>query len=86
VPRGRSPRGQSYEGRGSTVTVLRVWCAPVILPVLVVVATVTVAAADLKLAIIDVDAPELMMGLGAQVTRAIVTEAQAQQLDVMLPE
>ena len=70
--------------RGSTVTVRRVWCAPVMLPVLVVVATVT--AAGPKLAIIDVDAPELMMGLGAQVTRAIVTEAQAQKLDVMLPE
>ena len=70
--------------RGSTVTVRRVWCEPVILPVLVVVASVT--AAGPKLAIIDVDAPELMMGLGAQVTRAIVTEAQAQKLDVMLPD
>ena len=54
------------------------------LPVLVVVAIVT--AASPKLAIIDVDAPELMMGLGAQVTRALVTEAQAQELDVMLPD
>ena len=49
-----------------------------------VVATVT--AASPKIAIVDVDAPDLMMGLGAQVTRAIITEAQAQKLDVMLPE
>lgn len=54
------------------------------LSVLVVVATVS--AAGPKIAIVDVDAPDLMMGLGAQVTRAIVTEAQAQKLDVMLPE
>ena len=54
------------------------------LPVLVVVATLS--AAGPKIAIIDVDAPDLMMGLGAQVTRAIVSEAQAQKLDVMLPE
>lgn len=45
-----------------------------------------VAAASPKTAIVDVDAPELMMGLGAQVTRAIVTEAQNQKLDVMLPD
>lgn len=54
------------------------------LPVLVVVTLVT--AAGPKIAIVDVDAPDLMMGLGAQVTRAIITEAQAQKLDVMLPE
>lgn len=54
------------------------------LPVLVVVATVS--AASPKIAIVDVDAPDLMIGLGAQVTRAIITVAQAQKLDVMLPE
>ncbi|MDP2270288.1 MAG: PEGA domain-containing protein [Archangium sp.] len=54
------------------------------LSVLVVAAAVT--AAGPKIAIVDVDAPDLMMGLGAQVTRAIVTEAQAQKLDVMLPD
>jgi hypothetical protein len=56
----------------------------VMLSVVVVAAAVT--AASPKIAIVDVDAPELMMGLGAQVTRAIVTEAQNQKLDVMLPE
>ena len=45
-----------------------------------------VVAASPKTAIVDVDAPELMMGLGAQVTRAIVAEAQAQKLDVVLPD
>lgn len=54
------------------------------LPVLLVVATVS--AAGPKIAIVDVDAPDLMMGLGAQVTRAIVTAAQAQKLDLLLPE
>ncbi|MDP1822441.1 MAG: PEGA domain-containing protein [Archangium sp.] len=54
------------------------------LPVLLVVATVS--AAGPKIAIVDVDAPDLMMGLGAQVTRAIVTAAQAQKLDLMLPD
>lgn len=54
------------------------------LPFLVVVATLTTATP--KLAILDVDAPDLMMGLGAQVTRALITEAQAQKLDPMLPE
>lgn len=52
--------------------------------VLAVVALV--AAAGPKTAIVEVDAPELMMGLGAQVTRALVTEAQAQKLDVITPE
>ena len=54
------------------------------LPVLVMVATIS--AAGPKTAIVDVDAPDLMMGLGAQVTRAIITGAQAQKLDVMLPD
>lgn len=48
-----------------------------------VVASVTAAN---PIAIVDVDAPDLMMGLGSQVTRALVSEAQAQKLDVMLPE
>lgn len=52
----------------------------------VVVVAAAVTAASPKLAIVDVDAPDLMMGLGAQVTRAIVTEAQAQKLDVLLPD
>jgi hypothetical protein len=55
------------------------------MPFAFVVAT-TLLAAGPKVAIVDVDAPDLMMGLGAQVTRAIVAEAQAQQLDVMTPE
>lgn len=45
-----------------------------------------IVAASPKTAIVDVDAPELMMGLGAQVTRAIISEAQAQKLDVLLPD
>ncbi|MFZ5445059.1 MAG: PEGA domain-containing protein [Myxococcota bacterium] len=45
-----------------------------------------VAAAGPKTAIVEVDAPELMMGLGAQVTRALVSEAEAQKLDVVTPE
>ena len=57
---------------------------PLMLPVLALVTLVT--AASPKIAIVDVDAPDLMMGLGAQVTRAIITEAQAQKLDVMLPD
>ncbi len=45
-----------------------------------------VAAASPRLAVVDVDAPDLMMGLGAQVTRAVVTEARAQGPDVLGPE
>lgn len=45
----------------------------------------TLAAAP-KLAVVEVDAPDLMMGLGAQVTRALVTEAQNQKYDVVTPE
>ncbi len=45
----------------------------------------TLAAAP-KLAVVDVDAPDLMMGLGAQVTRALVAEAQTQKYDVVTPE
>jgi hypothetical protein len=43
-------------------------------------------AATPKVAIVDVDAPDLMMGLGAQVTRALVAEAQAQHLDLLEPD
>lgn len=53
------------------------------LPVLLVSA---LCAASPKIAIVDVDAPDLMMGLGAQVTRALISEAQAQKLDVVLPD
>ncbi|MFT3714226.1 MAG: PEGA domain-containing protein [Archangium sp.] len=45
-----------------------------------------VLAAGPKTAVVDVDAPDLMMGLGAQVTRAIVTEAQAQKFDLVTPD
>lgn len=45
-----------------------------------------VLAAAPKLAVVEVDAPDLMMGLGAQVTRALVAEAQAQKYDVIAPE
>lgn len=48
-----------------------------------VLATLTVAP---KVAIVDIWAPEGMMGLGALVTRALVAEAQAQKLNVMSPE
>jgi hypothetical protein len=57
---------------------------PLMLPALVVITAIT--AASPKIAIVDVDAPDLMMGLGAQVTRAIESEAAAQKLDVMLPD
>lgn len=50
-----------------------------------VLMALTLAAAP-KLAVVEVDAPDLMMGLGAQVTRALVTEAQAQKYDVVTPE
>lgn len=53
-------------------------------PVLAVVAVL--AAAGPKTAIVDVDAPDLMMGLGAQVTRALVTEAQNQKFDLVTPD
>lgn len=46
----------------------------------------TLIAASPKIAIVEVDAPDVMMGLGAQVTRAIVTQAQAQKLDLFSPE
>lgn len=55
---------------------------PMLLP-LVMALTVT---ASPKLAIVEVDAPDVMMGLGAQVTRAIVNEAQAQKLDLVTPD
>ncbi len=45
-----------------------------------------VAAAGPQTAIVDIDAPDLMMGLGAQVTRALVTEAQAQKFDLVTPD
>jgi hypothetical protein len=46
----------------------------------------TLAAAPGPLAIIDVDAPDLMMGLGSQVTRSIVQAAEAQKLTILKPE
>lgn len=46
----------------------------------------TLAAAPGPLAIVDVDAPDLMMGLGAQVTRSIVHAAEAQKLELLKPE
>ncbi|HEY0880878.1 MAG TPA: PEGA domain-containing protein [Archangium sp.] len=55
------------------------------MPFAFVVATAIVAAGP-KVAIVDVDSPDLMMGLGAQVTRALVSEAQAQKLDLVTPE
>jgi hypothetical protein len=45
-----------------------------------------VLAAGPKTAVVDVDAPDLMMGLGAQVTRAIVTEAKNQKFDLVTPD
>lgn len=54
------------------------------LPVFAVAAAVT--AASPKIVIVDVVAPDLMMGLGAQVTRMLVAEAQAQKFDVMTPD
>lgn len=39
-----------------------------------------------RVAIVDVEAPGLMMGLAAQVTRAVVSGAQAQGLDFLAPE
>lgn len=43
-------------------------------------------AASPKTAVVDVDAPDLMMGLGAQVTRAIEAEARNQKFDLMSSE
>lgn len=44
------------------------------------------AAGPGPVAIVDVDAPDLMMGLGAQVTRSIVSAAEAQKLSFVKPE
>lgn len=44
------------------------------------------AAAPGPVAIVDVDAPDLMMGLGAQVTRSILQAAEAQKLPLVPPE
>jgi hypothetical protein len=46
----------------------------------------TLAATPGPVAIVDVDAPDLMMGLGAQVTRSVVQAAEAQKLPVVKPE
>lgn len=46
----------------------------------------TALTAGPTLAIVDVDSPDMMMGLGAQVTRAIVKEAQAQKVTLVLPD
>lgn len=43
-------------------------------------------AAPGPVAIIDVDAPDLMMGLGAQVTRSIVQAAEDQKLPLLKPD
>lgn len=53
------------------------------LPALAVAALLAAAP---KVAIVEVDAPDLMMGLGAQVTRALVAEAEAQHLELLTPE
>lgn len=45
-----------------------------------------VLAAGPKTAVVDVDAPDLMMGLGAQVTRVILEQAKAQKLDLVTPD
>lgn len=45
-----------------------------------------VSGASPRVAIVDVDAPDLMMGLGAQVTRALLTAAEAERLDVVTPD
>ncbi|MFO0599504.1 MAG: PEGA domain-containing protein [Myxococcaceae bacterium] len=45
-----------------------------------------VLAAGPKTAVVDVDAPDLMMGLGAQVTRALVAEAKNQKFDLVTPD
>jgi len=56
------------------------------MPLAVPALLATLAAAPGPVAIIDVDAPDLMMGLGAQVTRSIVQAAEAQKLSVLKPE
>ena len=45
-----------------------------------------VLAAGPKTAIVDVDAPDLMMGLGGQVTQIIEREARAQKFDLVPPD
>ena len=54
------------------------------LPVLPLLALLS--GASPRVAVVDVEAPGLMMGLAAQVTRAVVTGAQAQGLDFLGPE
>jgi hypothetical protein len=54
------------------------------LPVLPLLALLS--GASPRVAVVDVEAPGLMMGLAAQVTRAVVTGAQAQGLDFINPE
>lgn len=44
------------------------------------------AAPAQRTAIIDVDAPDMMMGLGSQVTKAILSAAAAQKLPIVTPE
>jgi hypothetical protein len=44
------------------------------------------AAAPAPVAVVDVDAPDVMMGLGAQLTRTIISAAEALQLPVVTPE
>jgi hypothetical protein len=56
----------------------------VISPVFALVAVL--AATGPKTAIVDVDAPDMMMGLGAQVTRAVLAEAENQKFDLVTPD
>ncbi len=44
------------------------------------------AAPAQRLVVVDVDAPDMMMGLAGQVTRAVLTEAAAQKFVVTSPE
>ncbi len=55
-------------------------------PALPVALAFLAAAPGPKLAIVDVDAPDLMLGLGAQVTKALEDEARRQKLAVMSPD
>jgi hypothetical protein len=49
-------------------------------------ALLALAAAPPRWVVVDVEAPDAMMGLAGQVTRAVLAEAQAQHLAVVTPE
>jgi PEGA domain len=49
-------------------------------------ALLVLGAAPQRWAVVDVDAPDALMALAGQVTRAVVAEAQAQKLPVLGPE